>query len=70
MPSRDFRSIEYCRLMNDFTWNTQNMLVPYELSYHEAIAYILNELKSMGLADNISNISILQFPEVVVTVTG
>lgn len=70
MPIRDFRSVEYCRLKNDFTWDTQYMLIPYEISYNDAIPYIWNELKGLGLTGNISNISILQFPEVVTTVTG
>lgn len=70
MPLRDFRSIEYCRLKKDFTWDTQQMLVPYEFSYHEAISYIWQELTFMNATDDLENISILNFPENTITVTG
>jgi hypothetical protein len=70
MPLKDFRSVEYCRLKKDFTWDTQHMLVPFELSYHDAISYIWQELKGMNLLDNIENISILSFPEETITVPG
>ena len=70
MLLRDFRSVEYCRLKKDFTWDTQYMMIPFELSYHDAISYIWQELKGMNLLDNIENISILSFPEEPITVAG
>ena len=70
MPLRDFRSVEYCRLKKDLSWDTQHMLVPIELSFNEATAYIWSELKGMNLLSDIQNITILVFPEEIISVTG
>jgi hypothetical protein len=70
MPLRDFRSVEYCRLKKDFSWDTQHMLIPFELSFDEAATYIWNELNGMNLLNDIQNITILVFPEETITVTG
>ena len=70
MPLRDFRSVEYCRLKEDLSWDTQHMLIPIELSFNEATSYIWNELKGMNLLKDIKNITILDFPEETITVPG
>ena len=70
MPLRDFRNIEYYRIKNDNTWDTQMVLVPYEIPYEHCIDYIWGEVLELSLSENIQSIAICNFPESVITVTG
>ena len=70
MPARDFRSVEYYRIMKDNSWDTQFIMVPFEIPYEHCVDYIWNELTELKLSCNIQNISICNFPEAVITVTG
>jgi hypothetical protein len=66
MPFRDFRSVEYYRIKKDNSWDTQSMLIPYE----HCVDYIWGELTGLKMINNIQSISISNFPENFVTVTG
>jgi len=69
MPLRDFRNVEYYRLKKDTSWDTQSMLIPFEIPYEHCIDYIWDELTGLKMIDNIQSISISNFPESFVTVT-
>jgi hypothetical protein len=70
MPLRDFRSVEYYRIKKDNSWDTQSMLIPFEIPYEHCVDYIWGELTGLKMIDNIQSISISNFPENFVTVTG
>jgi len=70
MPLRDFRSVEYYRIKKDNSWDTQSMLIPFEIPYEHCVDYIWGELTGLKMIDNIQSISISNFPESFVTVTG
>lgn len=70
MPMREFRNVEYYRMKKDNSWDTQFILVPIEVPYESCIDYIWGELVGLKLSDNIQSISICNFPEPSVTVTG
>jgi hypothetical protein len=70
MPLRDFRSVEYYRIKKDNSWDTQSMLIPFEIPYEHCVDYIWGELTGLKMINNIQSISISNFPENFVTVTG
>jgi|688.fasta_scaffold24801_9 hypothetical protein len=69
MPLRDFRSVEYYRMKKDNSWDTQTILIPFEIPYEQSIDYIWDELNGLKMIDDIQSISISNFPESFVTVT-
>ena len=69
MPIREFRNVEYYRIKKDNSWDTQFIMVPFEIPYESCIDYIWGELVGLNLSDNIQSISICNFPENFVTVT-
>jgi hypothetical protein len=70
MPLRDFRSVEYYRMKKDNSWDTQTILIPFEIPYEQSVDYIWGEVIALSLSDNIQSIAICNFPESFVTVTG
>jgi hypothetical protein len=46
------------------------MLIPFEIPYEHCVDYIWGELTGLKMIDNIQSISISNFPESFVTVTG
>jgi hypothetical protein len=70
MPLRDFRSVEYYRIKKDNSWDTQFILVPFEVPYEQCVDYIWGELSGLNLTDNLQSIAIYNFPENFVTVPG
>jgi hypothetical protein len=69
MPLRDFRSVEYYRIKKDNSWDTQSMLIPFEIPYEHCVDYIWGELTGLKMINNIQSISISNFPENFLTVT-
>jgi len=69
MPLRDFRNVEYFRIKKDNSWDTQTILIPFDIPYEQSIDYIWSELTGLKMIDDIQNISISYFPESFVTVT-
>jgi len=67
MPLRNFRNVEYYRIKNDNTWDTQTVLIPYEIPYENCIDYIWYQMSDLNLTDNIKTIAICNFPEIVTT---
>ena len=70
MPLRDFRSVEYYRIKKDNSWDTQTILIPFDIPYEQSVDYIWSELGGLKMIDDIQSISISNFPENFVTVTG
>lgn len=70
MPMREFRNVEYYRMMKDNSWDTQFIMIPLEVPYEQCVEYIWGEVLALSLSDNIQSIAICNFPENFITVTG
>jgi hypothetical protein len=70
MPLRDFRSVEYYRIKKDGLWDTQFILIPYEVPYEHCVDYIWGELSGMNLIDDLKAVAVCNFSVTATTVTG
>jgi hypothetical protein len=66
MSISELRKVEYYRIKKDNSWDTEAVLIPFEIPYENSVDYIWYTLSDLNLTKDIHTIVISTFSEEIV----